>query len=70
MEIEFITLYRIGVGPTLVRFSEIVTMEPTLTGCTRLELSTGRDLVVEEEAHGILKIIRHAKELSEQSSGK
>ena len=57
MEIEFITLYRIGVGPTLVRFSEI-------------ELSTGRDLVVEEEAHGILKIIRHAKELSEQSSGK
>ncbi len=70
MEIDFITLYRVGVGPTLVRFSEIVTMEPTPVGCTRLELSTGSNIIVEEEAHGILKIIRHAKELSEQSSGK
>jgi hypothetical protein len=64
MEIEFISLCRSGVGPTLVRFSEIVTMEPTAAGCTRLELSTGSYIIVEEEAYSILKIIRQAKELS------
>lgn len=65
MEIEFITLCRAGVGPTLVRFSEIYAIELTPAGCTRLELSWGH-MIVEEEPHQILKIIRAAKELNEQ----
>jgi len=65
--IDFITLCRVGVGPTLVRFSEIYAMELTPVGCTRLELSWGH-MIVEESPHDILKIIRAAKELTEQIS--
>jgi len=65
MEIEFISLFRVGVGPALVRFSEIHNMESTPLGCTRIELSWGH-MIVEESPCQILKIIRAAKELNEQ----
>ena len=65
MDIEFITLSKLGVGPVLVRYDDIITMELTPMGCTRVEFGYGEHLIVEEEPFAILKIIKEAKLLSE-----
>jgi hypothetical protein len=68
MEIDFISLNKLGVGPILVRYSDIITMEITPLGFTRIEFSYGEHLIVEEEPYHILKIIKEAKLLSEIDS--
>ena len=70
MEVDFIGLCKLGVGPVLVRHSDIILMEPTPTGCTRLDLSYGDHLIVEEDLFCILQKIKSAKLLSEQSAEK
>lgn len=68
MEIEFITLTKLGVGSVLVRYSDIITMELTPLCYTRIEFGYGEHLIVEEEPYCILKIIKEAKLLSELDS--
>lgn len=70
MEIEFITLTKLGVGPVLVRYSDIITMELTPLGFNRIEFGYGEHLIVEEEPFSVLKIIKEAKLLSELDSAK
>lgn len=65
MDIEFITLSKLGVGPILVRYDDIMTMELTTMGYTRIEFGYGEHLIVEEEPFAILRIIKEAKLLSE-----
>ena len=67
MEIEFISLYKLGVGFILVRYADIITMEVTPLGHTRLEFGYGEHLIVEEDVFCILTKIRAAKELSENN---
>lgn len=67
MEIEFITLYKLGVGCIVVRYSDIITMELTPLGYTRLEFGYGEHLIVEEDIFCILRKIKAAKELSENN---
>lgn len=66
MNNEFITLWKLGVGPVLVRYTDIVTMELTPCGFTRIEFGYGEHLIVEELPMQILKIIRALEELEEQ----
>lgn len=66
MEIEFISLYKLGVGCILVRYEDIMTMEYTPLGYTRIEFGYGEHLIVEEDIFCIMKKIKAAKLLSEQ----
>jgi hypothetical protein len=70
MDIEFISLFKLGVGPVLVRFDDIITMELTPLNYTRIEFGYGEHLIVEQTPHEILQIIRDAKLLNEQISQK
>lgn len=63
MSLDFITLNKVGVGTILVRYSEIVEMEPTPCDYTRIDLSTGNYLIVEEGPLVILKLINKAEQL-------
>ena len=66
MEIEFICLCKLGVGSVIVRYSDIITMELTPMGYTRIEFGYGEHLIVEETPIQILNKIRAAQELGEQ----
>jgi hypothetical protein len=66
LDIEFITLYKLGVGPVLVRYGDIITMEYTPLGFTRIEFGYGEHLIVEQSPTEILKIIRNVQYVSEQ----
>lgn len=48
MNREFVTLWKLGVGPVLVRYEDIITMELTPYGFTRIEFGYGEHLIVEE----------------------
>jgi hypothetical protein len=67
LDIEFICLSKLGVGSVLVRHTDIITMELTPMGFTRIEFGYGEHLIVEETPIQILNKIRAAQELSEQS---
>lgn len=68
MEIDFITLTQAGVGPIVVRFSEIVTMESTPVNCTRIEFTYNESLIVEEDIFCVIGRIQAAKLLTEQNA--
>lgn len=68
MSYDFISLHKLGVGPILVRYSEIVLMEPTYKECTRLDLSFGEHIIVEEGPLCILRLIRNAELLAEAAA--
>lgn len=68
VEVEFIGLCKLGVGPVLVRHGDIILMEPTPTGFTRLDLSYGDHIIVEEDIICVLQKIKSAKLLSEQKT--
>lgn len=70
MNFDFITLCKLGVGPVIVRHSDIITMELTPLGFTRVEFGYGEHLIVEEPPYQILKMIRHLEELKTQSENK
>ncbi len=65
MEIEFISLYKLGVGPILIRFSDIILIEPTIYNNTRLELSYGDHIIVCEDIVCVIKKIHAAQLLNE-----
>ena len=66
MEIEFIWLTKLGVGPVAVRYSDIITMELTTLCYTRIEFGYGEHLIVEELPSWILNQIYLVQTLSEQ----
>lgn len=70
MNFDFITLCKLGVGPVIVRHSDIITMELTPLGYTRIEFGYGEHLIVEEPPFQILKMIRQLEELRAQLENK
>lgn len=66
MNTEFITLWKLGVGPVIVRHSDIITMELTPMGFTRIEFGYGEALIVEELPFQILKIINALENIESQ----
>lgn len=57
MNTEFITLWKLGVGPVLVRYEDIITMELTPYGFTRIEFGYGEHLIVEQTPLQIFEIV-------------
>jgi len=70
LEIEFVTLYKLGVGPVLVRYGDIITMEYTPLGFTRIEFGYGEHLIVEQTPTQILQLIKDAQYINEQINKK
>ena len=68
MEIDFICLYKLGVGPVLVRYEDIITLELTPLNYTRIEFGYGEHLIVEETPAFILSLIRRIKEYNQSAS--
>lgn len=66
MNYDFVTLWKLGVGPVLVRYDDIITMELTPCGFTRIEFGYGEHLIVEELPIQIFKKIKALEELQEQ----
>lgn len=66
MEQEFICLFKLGVGPISIRFSEIIVLEPTLLNNTKIDLSTGNTIIVAEDVTCILTKIKTIQQLNEQ----
>jgi hypothetical protein len=65
MSVDFITLCKLGVGPVLVRHSDIITMELTPYNYTRIEFGYGEHLIVEESPAHIIKLIKVIEEIEE-----
>ena len=68
MDTEFILLCKIGVGPVLVRYSDIILIESTPANFTRLDLSYGNHIIVNEDIFCVSKKIKDAKLLAEQTN--
>jgi hypothetical protein len=68
MEIEFISLCKLGVGPILVRYGDIILLEPTPRCFTRIDLSYGDHIIVEEDIFCVMRKIYAAKILGEQNN--
>lgn len=64
MSYDFISLHKLGVGHVLLRYSEIILMEPTHNEYTRLDLSFGEHIIVEEGPFDIIKLIKNAELLA------
>jgi len=65
MNFDFVSLHKVGVGCVLVRHSEIVELEPTHHEFTRIELSTGNYLIVEQGPIEILNLIDNLDRLKQ-----
>lgn len=61
MNYDFITLHKLGVGRVLVRYSDIILIEPTHQEYTRLDFSFGDHIIVEEGPLDILQLINNAE---------
>lgn len=66
MNFDFIPLCKLGVGTVLVRHSDIITMELTPYGYTRIEFGYGEHLIVEEGPVKILCLIQNLEDLRAQ----
>ena len=55
-----------GVGPVVIRHSDIVTMELTPLGFTRIEFGYGEHLIVEELPVQILSRIQALEDLAKE----
>lgn len=66
MNFEFIPLCKLGVRTVLVRFSNIITMEITPYGFTRIEFAYGEHLIVEESPLRIFELVKATEELKDQ----
>jgi hypothetical protein len=58
---DFITLHKLGVGCILVRYSDIILIEPTHQEYSRLDFSFGDHIIVEEGPFKILQLIKNAE---------
>lgn len=65
MSKDFIFLTQIAVGCVAVRYSEITYMETLCSGATKVHLSLGIPLIVEESQSYILKLIKRQEDLSD-----
>lgn len=65
MNTDFVLLYELGVGWVSVRHSEIVLMETQHCGATRIHLSLGGSIIVEEDQCSILRKISALTELAD-----
>ena len=63
---DFIPLCKLGVGLILVRHSDIITLELTPHGYTRIEFGYGEHLIVEDSPLRIFELIKAAEELAAQ----
>lgn len=61
MNYDFIALHKLGVGRVLVRYSDIILIEPTHQEYSRLDFSFGDHIIVEEGPLDILKLIKNAE---------
>ncbi len=71
MDPEFILLCKLGVGPILVRHGDIILLESTPMCFTRLNLSDGNHIIVDEDIFCVSKKIKSAQllvNLAEQKS--
>lgn len=66
MNFDFISLCKLGVGTVLVRHADIITMELTPCGYTRIEFGYGEHLIVEEGPVKILCLIQNLEDLRAQ----
>ena len=66
MNFDFIPLCKLGVGTVLVRHADIITMELTPLGYTRIEFGYGEHLIVEEGPVKILCLIQNLEDLRAQ----
>lgn len=66
MNFEFIPLCKLGVGTVLVRYSDIITMELTPYGYTRIEFGYGEHLIVEDTPLRIFELVRATEELKKE----
>ena len=60
---DFIYLHKLGVGRILVRYSEIILIEPTHQEYSRLDFSFGDHIIVEEGPLDILRLIKSAEDM-------
>ena len=67
MKSEYITLFEYGVGPVSIKYTEIVSVEPTPLPGSRLTLSNGYIKLVCEDVYTVLSTINRAKALNEQN---
>ncbi len=70
MEREYISLHKLGVGPILVRYTDISTMEPTIEHCTRIDLANGQNIIVSDDIKSILNKIGILQLINEQNISK
>lgn len=63
---DYITLYEIGVGPLVVKHTEITTIEITADCASRITLSNGYSKIVQESPVRILFLINAAQELCKE----
>jgi len=68
MELEFICLFRLGVGPVLVRYGDISLIEPTALNCTRIDLAYGGHIIVAEDITCVLGKIQAIQLLNQQNN--
>lgn len=61
MSYDFINVHKLGVGRVLLRYSEIVLIEPTHQEFTRIDMAFGEHIIVEEGPLDILKLIKNAE---------
>jgi len=66
MNFDFIPLTKLGVGTVIVRHSDIITMEITQCGYTRIEFGYGEHLIVEEGPIRILALIQELDDIKAQ----
>lgn len=67
MELEFICLFRLGVGPILVRYTDISVVEPTPLNSTRIDLAYGGHVIVAEDIACVLSKIQAIQLLNQQN---
>lgn len=66
---DFIWLWQLGVGKISLRYSEITFMETLVSGATKIHVSIGYPIIVEETQFQVLCKIDAQEKLYESTSG-
>lgn len=70
MNFDFIPLCKLGVGTVLIRHSDIITLELTPCGYTRIEFGYGEHLIVEDSPLKIFNMIQELEDLKNHQENK
>jgi len=65
---DFIWLFQLGVGWIAVRYDEITYMETLISGATKVHISLGQPIIVEQSQYQILCLIDARQRLNESLS--